>query len=104
MKLKEFLRSKVRLEILNYLKNSRLPRAFIDQISKALNYTWGSIYRQSKILLNLGLVEVEREEKARGKGMRRKAYSITKKGLRVLDLLEEIPKIKRKLSLLLKED
>ncbi len=102
MKLKEFLRSKVRLEILNYLNTHRA--SFIVDISKELDHNRSPIYRQLKILFNLGLVEVEREEKARGKGMRRNAYAITRKGMKLLEYLEEIPKINLKLSRLLRED
>ena len=102
MKLKEFLRSKIRLKILRYLKNNN--QGFIGQLSKELNCNWGSTYNQLKILLKLDLIKVDKEEKARGRSKKRKFYSITLKGIKVITYLEEIPKIKKKLSLLLKED
>lgn len=106
MDFKEFLRSKGRLKILDYLKNHK--EVFINQLAKEVNHRWDTIYNQLKVLNNLELVEIKKEEKAKGRAKKRRYYSITEKGIEFFNLInaldenkKENKRILRKLSSLL---
>ncbi len=96
MKLEDFFRSKIRLEILNYLRN--YDSVFVYQLVNELNHPWGSIYKTIKILFELDLIKISKEEKSKGKGKRRKSFSLTEKGKGFLKLLDERASIKNSLK------
>ncbi len=106
MILKEFLRSRLRLEILYYLNNHN--EVYISKLAKELGSTWNTTYTQLKNLFNINLIKIDKEEKAKGRGKKRRYYSLTEKGIEFLNLLDtlnenkkENKRILRKLSSLL---
>jgi len=102
MKLKEFLRGKIGIEVLKYLNNHK--EGFVSGMARELKHTPRSISLNLHNLINLRLVIKGKEERARGRGKRRKFYSITGDGIKLINYLEDIKKISRKVSLLLRED
>ena len=84
----DFFKSRMRLEILYYLKDH--DQVFINQFAKELDHVWCSVYKQLKYLLIVGLIKIEKEEKARGKGKKRKYHSLTKDGKEVIRLLDKM--------------